>query len=761
VRVQRGVDARADPEVAAAVVAGRHNKAVCPSCRREHEVQVSLIYHDPLAERLVLVLPDGLRHRELEERALLYRRLAEDGAAAPRYVREFQVAFGAELRALLEAERAPAVAVERERAVGETAARGDADATQLRTVMRQTLPDLRTAAIERWIANREGPSALLCGEEVVVCAALPPDDLEAFLEAELELRVQLHRTPTYPVLAVAVVAGRRSIHALLEIGRAAHRAVLDRLAHDSSAGLELFDAGWAPCGSRELHSRLEENVKQIYASAKQALQHIAPATRSFERARAAVLAPSYERLGRVEVALPSSAPPVESPRAVREAVAAVAHWSEAAAEAYLVEVRSYPLGGWRSLRTDVVRRALDLGLHVPRALTEQVLLEAGVGASWPEVLRRQLTAFSQLALGRRPNDLPLDEQRENWRLLIEECRAAHVPVEGTLRELRHVMDPVESPVATLAAAGRDSVHTPRVVVADGVEAGAWPDADETTGPMDPGASTGERQAALRGLGLEELCALLERRELRRDAALVLCERRDEGAIAPLFVALPRMTRAEANRVLPAAVVAFGARVEDALLDGLRGRKAYLRQGCALGLGTLGAARAVEPLSRLLVDEPTEVWREVARALGDLGDAAIGPLLARFREARGEARERVVRALAHVAAAERNAAVERLARSIDPLARDAARRALGLVDEVRRGEAEVRGGAPPGNQEHSLVRGFSRRFFEALGGVAELSDADLILEEDEPDEPKELPLPREATNPEGTDPRISLPPESDA
>ena len=47
-------------------------------------------------------LPDGLRHRELQERAALYAALADDGVAPPAYVLEPQVVFGAAgLRALL------------------------------------------------------------------------------------------------------------------------------------------------------------------------------------------------------------------------------------------------------------------------------------------------------------------------------------------------------------------------------------------------------------------------------------------------------------------------------------------------------------------------------------------------------------------------------------------------------------------------------------------------------------------------------------
>ena len=50
----------------------------------------------------MLVLPDGLRHRELAERAALFTALADDGVAPPSYVLAPEVVFGAAgLRALL------------------------------------------------------------------------------------------------------------------------------------------------------------------------------------------------------------------------------------------------------------------------------------------------------------------------------------------------------------------------------------------------------------------------------------------------------------------------------------------------------------------------------------------------------------------------------------------------------------------------------------------------------------------------------------
>ncbi|MCU1282557.1 MAG: hypothetical protein JWM53_6103, partial [bacterium] len=75
--VWRAVDAR-DAAEAKRLHDGTLNHVRCPSCEARADVQVPVVFHDGERERLVLVLPDGLRHRELQERAALFAQLAED-----------------------------------------------------------------------------------------------------------------------------------------------------------------------------------------------------------------------------------------------------------------------------------------------------------------------------------------------------------------------------------------------------------------------------------------------------------------------------------------------------------------------------------------------------------------------------------------------------------------------------------------------------------------------------------------------------------
>jgi hypothetical protein len=127
---------------------------------------------------------------------------------------------------------------------------------------------------------------------------------------------------------------------------------------------------------------------------------------------------------------------------------------------------------------------------------------------------------------------------------------------------------------------------------------------------------------------------------------------------------------------------------------------------------------------------------VARALGDVGAAAAVPLAKLVREVDLDERDRVVEALAHVAARGGQGArqaVEALAGGRDSLVATSAQRALARVGEVRAADAELR----RSQQEGTVVRGFSRRFYDVLGGATgdtgaiELSPDELeAVEEDD-------------------------------
>jgi hypothetical protein len=691
---------------------GALNRARCPACAAVSEIHVPVVFHDLVGPRLILVLPDSLRHRELSERARLFDALAQDLEPPPLYVLEPDVVFGAAgLRASLapppssgdfvQATPAPAPVPPLSQMGAKHPPLGDGESTpnDIATRLRVNVPDPRQTVIDRWIASREGPATFLVDDAVLACASLTGDALEPFIAGPLELRVQLHRLPNYPVVALTFVAGKggepdaeRVLCVPLDVARAAHRVVLESLGRKARLTLELYDPEYLPVVAHEVSAPVEENVRRVIAEAKDALERLAPATRSFERARGQLLAPRYDRLGRTEVELPADLETLEMPSAIRGALAQVARWSEPSAEAYLMEIRALPLGQWRALRARVIRRALDAGIAVPKPLVERSAKEHMAPLpSWPELLEIGIKRFAEVATRQRPNDLSAAEEAENWDQLLRECTLAGVVIDDTVRSL-----------AQAAQKRARAAH-----------AGAGVD--------------------LRSMADEELVALLERKELRREAALILCERHDPGTLEAVFGAVRRMARAEANVVIP-AITAYGPVAERWLIAGLASKKSFLRQGCALALGALKTPHGIEALVELLVDEPTEIWSEVARALGDAGPMTVIPLASAMRAADADRRDRIIHAMAHVAArpeSQSRSPVEMLAESRDALVAAAAQKALDKVDEVRRDHQVVKRAS--GNAEVTVVRGFSRRFYDALGGDIELSANDLEEVSDEEDD----------------------------
>ncbi len=702
--VWRAFDRERDTEAGAALDDGTLNQTRCPHCDRRRRVEVVVVENDPRRKRVTVHLPDGLRHRELEERALYLSALAAATTVPPSYAFEPEIRFlplwSDGPRPILSSDSEPEHEVEELAAPGASAAEVEVGYTP--TKQRVKLVDLRQTALERWAQQKDPPQAITVDSDVLVCASLPAEAAMA-LAKRAELRIQLHRLPTYPLITLTLLSRsdentpkptewhsrKPPMHAQaqptllmvpLDISRAAHRAVLDALGKRCAIELALHDENYRLLSSVTVAAPLETNVRLLRLVAKEALGRLSPAQRNFERARVLIASTTYERLGRLDVAALGQNLELERPSEVWKALAEVRRWSEPSAEAYLVETRSQPLDEWYDARGKVVWRALSIGLAVGRTLVERVTPHLpSPPPSWPELVNLLCRRFAALAVDKTRMDLSTAEPAANWTQRLDLCERSGVRPD---------------PQTELLAAQAQQ----RVRVA---ESGSGID--------------------LRALGSDDLVALLDEARLRRQAAVVLCERREADTLGPLFSALKRMTRAEANAVLP-AVTGYGAAAEPWLIEALKSKKAFMRQGCALALGALATRKSTDALAQLLCEEPTEIWGEVARAIGDVGEASIASLAAQLGQLRGDATDgsvpltvkerydRIVRALAHVAR-RAQPAVELAKKGRDAKLARACTEALAMREGLEHADAALR----RGSAEHTVVRGFSRRFYDGLRG----------------------------------------------
>jgi hypothetical protein len=865
--VHIGVDAVADPELAERLKdpdpARALNSVACPDGSHS-VVQVPVVYHDPAAEVMVLVLGESDRHRELAERARLYTELAADMVAVPEYVREFGVVFGAAgLSAYLEgrAEKALAEArsgdlareIERERAHVERekaqlerrrielAAR-DVELERARDELDRRTADLerRTAEIDivqhdlaRKLAEvdrlpadagqrrdaapggatrvdrsprasddqtnpfamdgagLEGPDPGLAdqlepeGEATAASAfaptaggALPagsdpvttevgdlPSGADPWVDAfaagaqpwalavdggavrialrmgpahlpmrrgPLDLRLQLHRTPTYPLVGLAIGApgavrgaGGALIPVLLDVAAEPDRAALAALERSFAVTVDLVADG-RPVRRARLVAPLAANVAYVVHAAGDHLHSIGHdgTEASASRARKLASDPDFDLLGLAHPEAgefrPDKLGQLDTPAHVRRALAVCRRFAKPSREDYLVCVRGYPLDRWRAERRAVLERAVELGLWMGTDLAQAAVSE-GLARSRKDLVARLAAAFEVTAAA--AGDLDPDAVEDNRKAIAEEARSLGVPV----------------------GAGAPEPGRPR----------ASEDEPQVSGTIEPRPQPIDP----RGRSVDELLALLDDRTSRVAAALELCDRAEPRAIRPVLAAVRRMGRSEAVRVLGAAVK-FGEAAAPALTAGLASSKAFLRHGCALALALLRTEAGTDAVIDLLLSEPTEIWREVARAVGQVGPAALMPLASRFGRlgdsATPAAHERIAWAMAHVGVRGGRQAVETLAAGQSVVA-PVARAALDFMAPAARDDLRVRQGAAAGSspgREVTVNRAFSRRFFQALerglpelgaselealdasGPMEMLDEADLIdLGDDDDDEPE--------------------------
>ncbi|MBI5478645.1 MAG: hypothetical protein HY906_07320 [Deltaproteobacteria bacterium] len=619
--------------------------------------------------------------------------------------------------------------------------------------------------VRRWLESGERTLACVVQGIPYLAATMSPRETAPFAGAEeLQVLVQLHRLPTYPLVALVVLAGppedreRFALGFPLDFVGSSDRAVLDGLASEFRLVLDLYGVDRAPTLSRELRAPLAENVRYLLSLAEEHQKTVPTPQRSFADARLTYLADSFDRLGKKATAFTEdSFSLIPGPAAARVAVNVVDFWSDRENEDYLVLQRSFPLPWWRRIRTRVLNAALEHGIALSQRL-QTLALAQGLAQSRRDLWTRVLKAASEVLQRQRVNDLDPEAETDNWAAIVRECDAAQVSVERRVLELvdglqaRIAPRPITRTMPGLPALGAPGPLAPQAAAPPPPPPPPPPPTPEPAATAAEGAAP-VVTAAVAHPGrtaptelppdqdfsdrpVAELLRELDRKDGRKDAALELCRRGDRQHLPALFAAVRRMTRSEAIRVLP-ALVRFGAAAEPLFVEGLEARKSFLRQGCALALGSMKAAESTDGLVKLLIEEPTEIWREVARALGDIGRASVMSLAARIREADAEGRERITVALAHVAARGHQAPVEALAGGRDSSASQCAQRALERADDIKQQDDEVRGERSEAPRETTMVRSFTRHFFESLQGeekvtpdVVELDASELVMEEEE-------------------------------
>jgi hypothetical protein len=559
------------------------------------------------------------------------------------------------------------------------------------------------------------------------------------LGGALDVRVVLHRLPTYPVIAVVIgpppalrVPSPTQLALItLDIAADGDRALLAALTRRFEVVVDIITRQ-RRIRRVKLTAPLAENLGFITRAAEDHLREITAegGAADLDTALAVVHRPGFDLLGaghpEATEFRDDKLAQLQTAQQLRRAISVARRFARPAAEDYLVCTRGFPLPRWRELRRHVLESAVAWGLWMGPDLA-QVAVSEGLARSRRDLVNRLDRGFETLRKEPAAFDIDEDAAEDNAKAIADEARALGVTL-GRSRGVSIASDEVSQVSGSI---DKDQAH----------DATAAPIDRDSLGDGTPafGLRSVGRARPTKGVPTDELLALLDNRDYRAAAAVELCERAEPRTAAPVIAAVEHLPRAEAVRVLGMAVK-FGDAAKQPLLAGLASHKAYLRHGCALALAMLRAEDATQAVIDLLFTEPTEIWRELARAIGQVGPNALLPLAASYgrlgERTTAQITERVAWAMAHVAVRGGKAAIETMAGGQSVVA-PVARQALALHAAAASDQVRVRNGADgsqPG-REVTVNRAFSRRFFEAVdqgagqGLPEELDEADLIEEEE--------------------------------
>lgn len=500
-----------------------------------------------------------------------------------------------------------------------------------------------------------------------------PEGVDGLGELDLLARLSVEEGPTAILELVGQSDGKRvSRRAALDLRNEDDHGVLDQLRRRFEAAVHLFAHDGRPFDEARVSAPREVNAARILdrgARSKTKLSSQAAKTHALAR-----LSPEDEAHPFIEKEGELTASAVLSglePMAEALAPERLDHW---------LTVLSVPRDQIDAAVSRTIERAMTHGLALPTALIERALASAIVTDAAALVVR-QIDAFRGTVL--RPDRGHLDEAQiaENWERLLKAAADNEVALDSETHDLAFR--------AIRAIKGDDTGSHPADVDPD------------KFGDLDP----------------PQLVMMLEHPRYRCAAALALADRKDAAFADALSKAVRKMPRHEVVRVMP-KLVGLGEEAGDALIDGLGARKTFVRQGFALVLGHLKLRRAVVPLLHRLMEEDSDVHRELSRVFGSFGNASFRPFARQLNDAKADT-ERLAWTLAHLANAGCEKQVAELKKDGEGRSKELATRALTLLSEARTQDEKVTG--KRALDDGDAVLAFSRRFEEELRGEAPSGD----------------------------------------
>lgn len=548
----------------------------------------------------------------------------------------------------------------------------------------------RAPQIGAWVGTLE-----LVGGVPTVRASVGVDVFDRWKGAKLDLRPVHLRGRGYPLVGVRMIGAFMGqvgcIDGIVDVGAPQVVDLFRLLAQRFTVRVEI-SAGGEGFVRDLVAGGLESNAALCLESARGALAQGDHPPAQFEAALAALARETTEeRLAQTKVTIAPGA--YQHVVGAREATRALEHLDRVSRKetlARLLEVEGLPMGEYDAIRRRVLAGSLEHGIVAPRRFWRRVIA-SGLADDLSDYVDKLARARAEHE--GEEGDLEPEQARAAWESILEVCTRKQLQIPGPLRRALDLPEGDLLPRATSPAAAAGVIDV-----------------------SDDGSSAPSANVVVR---------LADPRTRLKAATELMHARASERELANLFDALEQFDGDELLAILP-DLSDLGPRAVAGLVAKLRSDRRELRQAAVILLGMSLDPDALGPLSDLLVSEPTNVWLDVARALGGFGPLALRRLCQLIRRESGTPREaltieRVARGLAEIALSEGGLAaagagpghdaVAALADAPDPRVSAAARRALATLRDVRESGAAIRGELPL--TEVTEVRGFSRRAYEAI------------------------------------------------
>lgn len=681
----RWVDAEAEPALAASIRSDGTIVGECPACHSPAVGQGAWLELRPAAQEATLILWPHQRAQVIELLREHLRVLGERPAFARTWILQPELAFHGGAVTRDTAKEPPPV--------GPAPAAGGTP----------TWAPVPPASEIEWAASGELD---LIDDVVVVRLHLNDSTVQVWSEASIEARPVLLRGHGYPLLGVRLVANylgeRAVIDGLIDVGDVEAHEIFARLAQGFNLTLTIHGQRGRAALTRTIEAAgCERNAALCLESASSLLASGEFAADAFLVAcgHLAVLGVG-ERLEPAPVVMAHG--DHRELTTAAEAWAALDHLDRASSRenlTRLLEIDGLALAEYEQIRRTVLSAAVEFGLTPASRFWRRILI--------PEVGPDAAAIVQRLARTRargRGGDLSPEAALENWyrmKDLADRKRVAHP------KELTDALA-VDAGGKSSRPLGRRRSKQPPMVAS-----GFIGETVVASTPAPPAPPAGRSRLAQATDVLEGVPTLEE-----LNGVILSMEEFDADEILALLPALAEL----------------GSSVTPAMIERLRSPRREVRQSAAILLGLARDGRALEQLCRGLLSEETNVWRDIARALGNFGPRAVGPLCDLVKRVdvgrRDHAANRVARALAEVVLSDGDIrggpgrhSVEALVDVQDPSIASAATHALATLSDVNSAGEEIRGERPLA--EDTAVRGFARRAYEAIT----TPELDILVEDD--------------------------------